>query len=258
MPDASVAGTAAAALAVAMVFLWLLSLQRKDSSIVDIFWGLGFVLVAWIGVARGHGPLPRKLLVAALVTVWGARLAGYLAWRNLGHGEDPRYQAMRRRHGARWPLRSLVIVFGLQGALIWIISLPLLVALSLPSPAAIGPIEVVGAAVTLVGVAFESIGDIQLAAWKRDPAHKGRVMDRGLWRYTRHPNYFGDFLVWWGLYGIAAATGIGAWTIVSPALMSFLLLRVSGVTLLEAALKKRPGYDDYVRRTSAFFPLPPR
>jgi steroid 5-alpha reductase family enzyme len=185
------------------------------------------------------------------------RLAGYLARRNIGKGEDPRYVAMRRHYGASWPLRSLVQVFVLQGVLMWLISLPVQAAERSSGGGPLGWSDALGAALTLTGVAFEATGDAQLARFKADPANRGKVMDRGLWRYTRHPNYFGDFLVWWGLYALAVASG-NAWTVLSPALMSFLLLRVSGVTLLEKSMRARPGYDDYVRRTSAFFPWPPR
>ena len=235
-----------------MLTLWLVSLALKDSSIVDLFWGLGFVLVAWVSIARVGGS-PHGLLAAGLVTAWGARLAGYLAWRNVGKGEDPRYQAMRRAHGAAWWWKSLFIVFLLQGALLWLVSLPLQVAAS--RGGAVTPWDALPVAVFAAGLGFEAIGDLQLARFKR--THTGQVMDRGLWRYTRHPNYFGDFLVWWGLYGVALVAG-GWWTVASPLVMSVLLMRVSGVTLLEKSMKARPGYEDYVRRTSAFFPRPPR
>lgn len=259
MIDSAVAKLAAETLAVLLSLLWLVSLRMRDSSIVDIFWGLGFVVVAWLGFVWAPGAPPRKLLVAALVTVWGVRLAAYLAWRNLGSGkgEDPRYQAMRRRHGDRWPLRSLFIVFWLQGALIWIVSLPLQAAQGATGPAELGGLDFAGAGVAVLGILFESVGDWQLAAFKRRPESRGKVMAEGLWRYTRHPNYFGDFLVWWGFFLIAASVG-AYWTALGPALMSVLLLRVSGVTLLEKSLSKRPGYDEYIRRTSSFFPRPPR
>jgi steroid 5-alpha reductase family enzyme len=257
MPALSSYALCAIAVFAALFALWLLSLRLRDSSIVDIFWGLGFVLVVWITLAS-VGPVgPRAWLVAASTTLWGVRLAGYLVWRNIGKGEDARYAAMRRANGDAWPLRSLFIVFGLQGALMWIVSLPVQAAVRASGPEALGPLDLAGAALVVTGVLFEGVGDLQLARFKRDPANRGRVMDRGLWRYTRHPNYFGDFLVWWGLFAPAAASGAW-WTAVGPALMSFLLLRVSGVTLLEKSMRKRPGYEDYVRRTSAFFPWPPR
>lgn len=258
MPSHSVALYAAMFLLVVPTLLWLLSLRLSDASIVDIFWGLGFVGVAWIGFGWGDGAAPRKLWLAVFASLWGLRLSGYLAWRNLGKGEDARYQAMRKRNGDKWPLRSLVVVFWLQAALIFVISLPLQVAMSQPSPSSLGVLDVVGMALVLLGTACEGTADWQLARWKRDPQHRGQVMQHGLWRYTRHPNYFGDFVVWWGLYCGALATGVGAWTVLSPVLMSLLLMRVSGVPLLEKSMKERPGYADYVRRTSSFFPRPPR
>jgi steroid 5-alpha reductase family enzyme len=222
---------------------------------VDIFWGVGFVIIAWITLGVTAGAPDRGRLTVALTTLWGLRLAGYLAWRNIGKGEDPRYRAMRARHGDAWPLRSLFIVFALQGVLMWIISLP--VQASVRAAAPLGAADIAGAALVLTGVFFESVGDLQLARFKADPANKGQVMDRGLWRYTRHPNYFGDAVVWWGLFTLAAGAG-AYWTVVSPLLMTFLLRRVSGVTLLEKGMRKKPGYDAYIQRTNAFFPWWPR
>jgi steroid 5-alpha reductase family enzyme len=257
MPELSSYALSALAIGAALFALWLLSLRLRDSSIVDIFWGVGFVIIAWVTRASAQGAAARSALTLALVTLWGLRLAGYLAYRNIGKGEDPRYVAMRAHHGDRWPLRSLFIVFALQGALMWIVSLPVQATLRSPLPEALGPLDALGALLVLTGVLFEGLGDLQLARFKASPENRGKVMDRGLWRYTRHPNYFGDFLVWWGLYALALAGG-NAWTALGPALMSFLLLRVSGVTLLEKSMRKRPGYDEYVRRTSSFFPWPPR
>ena len=248
----------AVAISVCLVLLWLLSLKLRDSSIVDIFWGLGFVLIGWVTFAGADGAVGRRLLIATLTTLWGVRLALYLAWRNLGKGEDPRYVAMRARHGDKWPLRSLFIVFALQGALMFLVSLPIQVAQHARTPPALGPLDALGAVLVLLGVGIESLGDLQLARFKAQPDNRGKVMDQGLWRYTRHPNYFGDFVVWWGLYVIAAGTPGAWWTGVGPLLMSVLLMRVSGVPLLEKSLKRRPGYDEYIRRTSAFFPRPPR
>jgi steroid 5-alpha reductase family enzyme len=256
MPDVHLLGLAAGSLAACLLALWLVSLAVKDSSIVDLFWGLGFVLVAWLGVAFGPGVEGRRWLVAAVTTLWGVRLAGYLAWRNLGRGEDPRYARLRMRHRPWW-LKSLVIVFLLQGALMLLVSLPLQVAASLAAPP-LGAVDVLAALVVLGGVAFEATGDWQLARFKADPANRGLVMASGLWRFTRHPNYFGDLVVWCGLFLFAAATGVGAWTAISPLLMGWLLRRVSGVPMLEAAMKHRPGYEAYVRRTSAFLPRRPR
>ncbi|MEX2279151.1 MAG: DUF1295 domain-containing protein [Acidimicrobiia bacterium] len=249
-----IALAAAGGIALLMIVVWLISLAAKDASIVDIVWGLGFVLVAWIAWGRREGGDARSLLTAALTTVWGLRLAGYLAWRNLGKGEDFRYQAMRRKYGSRFGLISLFVVFGLQGVLMWIVSLPVQAASGGP----LAWLDWVGVAVWFTGLGFETIGDLQLAAFKRDPKNQGQVLDTGLWRYTRHPNYFGDFCVWWGLYLIAVASGAW-WAVVGPAVMTALLIRYSGAGLLEKSIgKRRPGYDEYVRRTNAFFPGPPR
>ena len=257
MPSLSPLLLAAVALYGAMALLWLLSLRLKDSSIVDLFWGPAFALVAWVELLSAT-PSPRGYLLASLVTVWALRLGLYLAWRNHGRGEDPRYVAMRARHGAAWPLRSLFIVFFLQGTLVLLVGLPLHAVMLSPQPA-LGLLDALGALVFAVGLAFESLGDLQLARFKSKPEHRGQVMDRGLWRYTRHPNYFGDFLVWWGLYGLAASSGLaGLLSAVGPAVMTVLLLRVSGVSLLEQSMKDRPGYAGYIARTSAFFPRPPR
>jgi steroid 5-alpha reductase family enzyme len=243
----------------AFLLLWLLSLRLGDASIVDICWGLGFTQIAITAGVLGGGYPWRKLLVTGLTVLWGLRLAGYLLWRNAGHGEDFRYQAMRRRHGARFWIVSLYMVFGLQAGLMWIVSLPVQVAQLAPTPDHLTGLDAAGALLWALGFAFESVGDLQLARFKADPANQGRVMDGGLWRYTRHPNYFGDACVWWGLFLIALATPHGTWTVVGPALMTLFLMRVSGVALLERKLvKSRPEYQDYIRRTSAFVPWRPK
>ena len=245
-----------AAIAVAALLLWLLSMPLRNVSIVDIFWGSGFAGVAWLSLWLTESPSARALLLVALVTLWGLRLAGYLGWRNWGKEEDYRYREMRDHHGSRFPLVSLLTVFGLQGLIMWVVSLPIQVAVF--TPGSIGSLTYLGTGIWLAGFLFESIGDWQLASFKSDPNNKGQVMNRGLWRYTRHPNYFGDFLVWWGLFLVAADASSWWWTIVSPLLMSFLLIRVSGVRLLENSLGNRlNGYQQYVSETSAFFPWPP-
>jgi steroid 5-alpha reductase family enzyme len=246
-----------AIVSVCMFGLWLVSLLLRDASIVDIFWGLGFVIVAWFTYLAVDSPSWRSLLLAGLATVWGCRLSGYLAWRNLGKDEDHRYRAMRERYGSQFPLVSLFSVFALQGAVMWVVSLPL--QLGQQSERPLGWLDAAGFALWLVGIFFETVGDWQLARFKANPENRGRVMDRGLWRYTRHPNYFGDFLVWWGIFLVAVSGSGGWWMLVSPVVMSVLLMRISGVTLLESSLKKsRPGYEEYIRRTSAFFPRPPK
>jgi steroid 5-alpha reductase family enzyme len=236
--------------------LWLLSVLIRDSSVVDLFWGFGFVLIGWLTFALSEGDPARKWLVVVLVSLWGLRLSGYLTWRNAGKGEDYRYRAMREKRGKSYVWKSLFIVFGLQGAIMWVVSLP--VQASQVSQLPLGWWDLVGVVLWLVGWLCETVGDFQLARFKRQPENKGKVLDRGLWRYTRHPNYFGDFLVWWGFYLIAVGSG-AAWTLISPLLMSVLLRRVSGVTLLESSLREtKPGYAEYVARTNAFFPWFPK
>lgn len=247
------------ATAALMLCVWLLSLLQRNASIVDVFWGLGFVLIAHIACVLGGGYSGRKLLVTSLVTVWGVRLAVYLLWRNWGQEEDYRYRAMRKRHGERFPWVSLYTVFGLQGALMWVISLPVQVAQISPVPARLTWLDGLAALLWAVGLLFESVGDWQLARFKADATNHGKVMDRGLWAYTRHPNYFGDAVAWWAFFLVALATPGGLWTVISPLLMTFMLMRVSGVALLERKLvKTRPEYDAYRRRTNAFFPWFPR
>ena len=253
-------GDSALVIAAAMLALWLLSLALRNASIVDIWWGPGIALSAtaawWSAGASSH---PRALLLIALGWLWAARLGGYLLWRNTGHAEDPRYQAMRRYWGARFPLISLATVFSLQGVLQWIVSLSPQLGSASPGAAPLGALDALGALLFALGLGFEAIGDAQLARFKADPANAGRVMDRGLWRFTRHPNYFGDALAHWGLFAIALGSSAGWLAAISPFVMTFLLLRISGVALLERSIgKRRPDYAEYQRRTSAFFPLPPR
>lgn len=241
----------------AMAVLWALSLRLRDASIVDPWWGPGFVLIGATAAAWAPVVTPRAVLVLALITLWAARLSVYLLWRRRGHGEDSRYAAMRRHWGARFWIVSLGTVFALQGLLMWIVSWPVQAAVAAP-PSPLGPLDGAGVLVWATGMFFEGVGDWQLARFKADPANAGRVMDRGLWRFTRHPNYFGDFCVWWGIFLVALAGG-GSWTVVGPVVMSVLLMRVSGVPLLEKSLRRsRPGYAEYVARTSPFFPRPPR
>jgi len=242
-----------------MTALWLLSLRLRDSSIVDVFWGFGFAVVAWALAALMPGPLPaRARLMAALVSVWGLRLALHIYLRNRGKGEDFRYRQWREEAGASWWWRSYLRVFLLQGVIMWLVAAPVAMTVATVGPAGLGWLDAAAVVVWAVGFAFEAVGDWQLTRFKADPANKGRLMTGGLWRFTRHPNYFGDSAVWWGHYLVAAAAGAW-WTIFSPALMTFLLVRVSGVSMLERSLREtKPGYREYVEATSAFFPRPPR
>ena len=245
-------------IALGMLLLWLLSLHLRNAAIVDIFWGSGFGLLAWLYFALSAGFLPRKLLVATLVTIWGVRLSVHIWRRNHGRPEDFRYRAWRVQWAGNFAWRSLLQVFMLQGALMWLISAPLLLAQTATAPAALGLLDGLGTLLWLAGFIFEAGGDWQLERFKANPDNAGRIMDSGLWRYTRHPNYFGDALLWWGLYLLAAASPAGVWAIGSPLLMKVLLMRVSGVTLLEKSLGQRPEYREYIARTPAFFPWRPK
>lgn len=247
------------AILVLMTLLWCVSLLLKNSSIVDIFWGTGFVISAWVAFAlTPAGFLPRKLLLCAIVTLWGLRLTLYILSRNFGKPEDFRYQAWRERAGAGWWWRSLFKVFLLQGVLMWIISAPLLTAQISATPNQLTWLDYLAIPVWLVGFFFESAGDWQLTQFKANPANQGKLMNRGVWRYTRHPNYFGDAAQWWGFY-LVALVADGWWTIFAPIMMTGLLMRVSGVTLLEKTLKKtKPGYEEYVETTREFIPWFPK
>ncbi|MEJ2685898.1 MAG: DUF1295 domain-containing protein [Gammaproteobacteria bacterium] len=238
------------------VATWGVSVAKRDVSIVDSLWSL-LLLGAAFAYALAHGQtLPRTTLVLTLVTVWALRLAVHITVRGWGEPEDRRYRAIRARNepGFRW--KSLYLVFGLQGLLAWTISLPLLGALTGTAP--LGWLDAVGIALWLIGFLFETIADWQLHRFRANPANRTRVLDTGLWRHTRHPNYFGEFLVWWGFFLIALSAG-GWWSVASPLLVSILLLRVSGVSLLEQDIaQRRPASREYVRRTNAFLPGPRR
>jgi steroid 5-alpha reductase family enzyme len=242
-----------------MTALWIASLILRNSSIVDIFWGTGFVIANWVYFALTPDGFPaRKWLIVTLVTIWGLRLSLYILWRNWGKGEDFRYQKWREEAGGKWWWRSFFKVFLLQGFLMWIISAPLLAAQISVTPARLTILDWVAIPVWAIGFFFEAVGDWQMARFKANPANKGQVLRSGVWRYTRHPNYFGEATMWWAYYLVAAAGG-GFWTIFSPILMTTLLLRVSGVTLLEKSLKEtKPKYKDYIETTSAFIPWFPR
>jgi steroid 5-alpha reductase family enzyme len=241
------------------VLTWALALWVGRFNIVDIAWGKSFIVTAVVSFlwSAGHDATTwRRIVVLVLVAVWGGRLATYIAIRSYGKGEDPRYAAMLgdRPHRA---LRALGRVFLLQAVIAWFVSLPVQAAMYIRS--GWSALAFVGAAIWLVGVFFETVGDAQMAAFRNDPANKGTVMDRGLWRYTRHPNYFGDAAAWTGFYLIAAEHWIGALTIASPVLMSWFLSFKTGKPLLEKQMAAtKPGYAEYIRRTSGFFPLPPK
>lgn len=243
----------AATLGLALL-VWIASLLLRDVSIVDIAWGAMVVAplaVLWLlGTPAG----PRALPVAVVALAWALRLSGYIAWRH--RGEDARYVAIRQRNAPHFAWKSVYLIFGFQAVLAWVVSWPLLGAHA--SPASLTAWDVAGLLLACAGLTWEVVADAQLARFKADPAQRGAVMDRGLWRYSRHPNYFGECCLWWGLFVVAAAGGAW-WSVASPLVMTVLLLRVSGVTLLESTIvERRPAYADYVRRTNAFFPGSPR
>jgi len=233
---------------------WMISILKKDVSFVDSLWSL-FFLIAAVVFAMDAQPLSvRGMLVLVLVTVWALRLSIYITARNWGEPEDHRYQSIRRNNEPGFAFKSLYIVFILQGVLAWLIALPLLPAIT--ASVELSVLDLFATALWVTGFTFEAVGDYQLSRFKARDDSKGRALDTGLWRYTRHPNYFGDFCVWWSFYLFAVASG-GWWSIVSPLLMSFLLLKVSGVAMLEKTIStRRPEYAEYIQRTNAFFPGP--
>jgi len=246
--------TSLGAVLVLMLGAWVLSLIRGKACLADSFWGLGFVLIAWLIWTMGPGT-SRSLLVAVLISIWGLRLFFYVTMRNWGKPEDRRYRAMREHHGRRFWWLSLFSVFLLQGTLLWIISLaPQLAQLS-PVPDRLTWLDGLGIFIWALGFTFEAVGDYQMERFRSNPSNAGKVMDQGLWGYTRHPNYFGESLIWWGIFIIALATPYGWWAAVSPVLITVLLLKVSGVAMLEKDIsRRRPDYEKYKREVSAFIP----
>ena len=241
-------------------FLWGVSVRIKNASIVDIFWGPGFVVCAWWYAWQCEFDSWRSTLLLGLVTIWGLRLALHIGWRNHGKGEDYRYQQFRQDFGPeRYWWFSYFQVFLLQGGLLWFISAPLLAVPYLTAEEnPFGLFDVLALFCWGVGFAFEAGGDWQLAQFKANPANKGKVLDQGFWKYTRHPNYFGDAAVWWG-YGLFSVASGSYWPMIGPLLMTGLIIQVSGVRLLERTLvDAKPEYRDYVERTSAFIPWPPK
>lgn len=253
----------AAASSVAFLALWLISLRLRDVSFVDSWWALGIVMLAITTNLQLSSPSLHANLLLTLCTIWGLRLGLYLLWRWLSHGVDARYRAIMRsaetRRGWSFAFTAGVQVFLLQGILQFIVALPVQLGQIGTPPAQLGMIAITGALIAAGGIIFESVGDWQLVRFKAKPENRGRVLDTGLWRYTRHPNYFGDACVGWGLFLVALETPLGLWSLPAPILLTFLLTRVSGVPLLEEQLSKtRAGYAEYVARTSSFIPWFPR
>jgi steroid 5-alpha reductase family enzyme len=256
----------AIALLAAILLLWSWSVRIRDVSFIDAFWAFGMVLLAWASWAQSGAPGARSHLLLGLTTLWGLRLAWHLWSRWRAHGEDPRYAkimgATMEKKGWSWAKTSLLSVFLTQAPLLFITCLPAQLGIwaSDGGRTVLGPLAAVGAVIALIGIAFETIGDAQLNAFRANPANKAKVLDTGLWRYTRHPNYFGDACTWWGIWLVAAETGQPGWiSVIGPLFLTFTLTRWSGKPLLEKGIKKtRPEYAEYVRRTSGFFPLPPK
>ncbi len=239
------------------VILWAVSLALRDASIADIWWGPSFVLLAGVYSLVGTTTL-RAVVTAALLTIWATRLATHIGTRWVRHGEDQRYRALREARGAAFWWKSLFVVFWLQGALAWVVAMPVLVVATAPGPSGLVATDVIGGLLFAAGLLTEATADWQLRRFRSDPGNTGRVLDRGLWRYSRHPNYFGDALVWWGLYLVACSVPNGWLSAVGPAVMTVLLRYVSGVSLAERFTASRPAFAAYAARTSAFVPWPPR
>lgn len=243
-----------------MFLFWLCSIPLRNVAIVDIAWGLGFVLVANVTMLLTESSGVNAWLLPLLTTIWGCRLSIYLYLRNRDKPEDKRYRAMREYRGSRFVYSSLWVVFGLQAVILWIVSLPVQMGV-IHASAHWHLLHFMGLVLWAVGFIVEAVADYQLARFQQNPGNAGQVMNRGLWRYSRHPNYFGDFMVWWGLYvvSMAGTDGMTSWTVIGPVLITYLLMRVSGVPMLESTIRvTRPGYADYVKNTNAFFPWLPR
>ncbi|MCX6054708.1 MAG: DUF1295 domain-containing protein [Chloroflexi bacterium] len=251
--------TTGAVILVLMIILWSISLFIKNAAIVDIFWGAGFVISFWTYFLLSPSGFPlRRVILGLLTTIWGLRLTLHILIRNWGKSEDFRYQKWRKESGKIWWIKSLFKVFFLQGILMWVISTPLLAAQRNPFPNHLTIFDACGILFWVIGFYFEFLGDMQLTRFKSNPANHGKVLNSGVWKYSRHPNYFGDSAQWWGYFLIAVSAG-GWWALFSPIIMTLFLLKVSGVSLLEKTLTtSKPGYQEYIDTTSAFIPWFPK
>ncbi len=234
------------------IIFWVISLMVKDVSIVDTLWSLMFIVFSGVFFLSLDGGGPKSSLVLILVFMWGLRLSLYITIRNWGHGEDKRYKAIRKNNQPLFELKSLYLIFGFQAVIAWIISMPLLITIS--DKDSLDFVSLIGILFWLIGFSFEAISDLQLYKFKSNLKNKGKLLTRGLWKYTRHPNYFGNACIWWGFYILALSSG-GWWSIYSPVLMTLLLLKFSGVPLLEKSMRKtNKEYDSYIASTNSFFP----
>jgi steroid 5-alpha reductase family enzyme len=239
----------------ALTALWIVSLPLRNASIVDIFWGTGFIVMGlYYFLVSPNSSHFRGLLVLSMTVIWGLRLTLHLAIRNTGAGEDFRYAAWREESGPSFWWKSFFKVFLLQAVVLWIVSSPLLLAWHDSGRPGLTLLDVIGIGLWVFGFVFESVADLQLTLFKRDPANTGKIMSSGLWSLSRHPNYFGEAVLWWGI-GLVAVSAGGWLAVIGPALITFSLIRVSGVTMLDSGLiERRPGYAEYMRTTPAFLP----
>ncbi len=236
---------------------FLVSLYTKTNTIVDIFWGLSFVLIAWYTLIKTGVYLPRHIIVTTLVTLWGMRLSGYLVYRNWGKGEDPRYTQLAEHWGTRFYLQSFLKIFMLQGVLVWFVSLSVIAINTSVTAGSFSFIDFIAVLIWCIGFGFEVIGDWQLLRFLSDPIYKGKIMDRGLWRYSRHPNYFGELLMWWSIWLLAVPVGSAGITLLSPLMMTVIILLFS-LPITENHLAAIPDFSNYKKRTSPLFPWSPQ
>ncbi|MBS7530809.1 DUF1295 domain-containing protein [Hazenella sp. IB182353] len=251
-------GIAGAVLFLYMTCIWFIAQRIHDLSIVDIAWGGGFVLLSWIGLGYVSEPTTRQIILTILVTIWGLRLSGYIYIRGRGKEEDYRYQDMRKRWGDRVALISFVRVYMFQGVILFLLSFPLFIVYTMDNGSSLGWLDYLGITLWLIGFGFEAISDQQLYRFKQNPNNKGKVIQSGLWKYTRHPNYFGESLLWWGIFMLALAVPYGIATVYAPIALTFLLLKVSGVPLLEKKYMQKPEFREYAKRTNQFIPWFPK
>jgi steroid 5-alpha reductase family enzyme len=263
MPEIGVLGINAVAVLALFATAWIICVRLRDCTPVDSLWGLGMGVVAVSTYLQTGGATPRRLLLTGICVAWALRLGVYLLWRWRHYGPDRRYLRMLEKaqaeRGWSYAYAAFRLVFLLQMPLLWIVCLPVQLGQISPEPLILGPLAIAGAILAVFGLLFETFADVQLTRFKAKAENQSQVMDRGLWRYTRHPNYFGDACVWWGLWLVAAESGAGLLAVIGPLFLTFTLMRWSGMPKVEGRLRRhKPAYDDYARRTSAFSPWPPR
>lgn len=247
-----------------MIILWLISVRIRDVSFIDAFWAYGMAIMASTSFLQTETPGTLAYTIWMLTALWGIRLGTHLLLRWRKEGMDPRYKKIlghaMDKQGMSFAKAALLRAWAMQIPLLFMVCLPAQLGILLAGTDVLSPVSIIGAAIALIGIGFETIGDMQLKAFKANPGNRGKVLDSGLWKYTRHPNYFGDFCAWWGIWLVAVPTGWPVWVAaIGPLFLSFTLMKWSGAPLLEKSLKKnRPDYVDYIQRTSGFFPMPPK